>query len=79
MSIFFSRPQPTIEAAQALHEYEFFNCAAVFDTGKGFVYARIREMDSPPRETAKAIKDVAGYTLVSYHGALLDVWQEYTP
>ncbi len=76
-SINFSEPQPTVEAAQSFHEYELFNPGAVFDTGAGFVYARIREMESPPRETARAILDATGYTLVAHHGALLPVWQEY--
>ena len=77
MSIFFSEPQPTIEAAAALHEYDLFNPAAVFDTDKGYVYGRIREMESPPHKTAQAIKDATGYTLVIHHGALINVWRTY--
>ena len=76
---FFSAPQPTIEAAQAFHTYELFNCGAVFQTPEGYVYGQIREMDSPPRKTAEAVQATVGYTMVSYHGALLDVWQAFPP
>lgn len=75
---FFSGPRPTIEAAQALHTYELFNCAAIFETPDGaFVYGQIREMDSPPHKTALAIQTTIGYRMVAYHGALIDVWQPY--
>ncbi len=77
MSPFFSEPQPTIEAAAALHEYGLFNPAGVFDTGNGYVYGLLREMDSPPHKTAQAIKDATGYTLVIYHDALINVWRTY--
>ena len=74
----FSAPQPTIEAAQALHTYELFNCAAVLQTPDGtFVYGLLREMDSPPHRSAQAVEAACGYKMVAYHGALLPVWQEY--
>lgn len=73
---FFSDPQPSIEAAAALHEYRLFNPAAVFATDRGYVYGSIREMDSPPHKTAAALR-THGYTLVVYHGPLVNVWRTY--
>lgn len=78
--MFFSAPQKTIEAAQAYHTYELFNCAAVFERADGmFVYGQIREMESPPYKTARLVQDTVGYRMVSYHGALIDVWRPFPP
>lgn len=76
LSRFFSAPQPTIERAAELHEYALFNPAAIFQTAGGYVYGRIREMESPPRKTAEAMQPL-GYTLVAYHGPLINVWRSY--
>jgi hypothetical protein len=76
-SIFFSEPQPAIEAAQALHVYELFNPAAVFATDEGYVYGRIREMARPPHETARAVREKIGYQLVAYCAPLLNIWRAY--
>lgn len=75
--LFFSTPQPTIAACQALHEYEFFDPAAIFETNTGYVYGRIREMDSPPHQTAQAVQKAVGYKLTAYHGPLINVWRSY--
>lgn len=72
-----SAPQPTIEAAQALHVDELFNPAAVFGTPEGFVYGRIREMESPPHETAIQVERVTGYHMVAHCDPLLQVWMPY--
>lgn len=72
-----SPPQPTIEAAQAMHDDELFNPAAVFETPDGFVYGRIREMNTPPHETALGVKAAAGYTLVAYCDPLFSIWRRY--
>lgn len=74
----FSEVQLTIEAAQALHEDDLFNCGAVFQTNAGYVYARIRDTKTPPHGAARAVKDLTGYTMVSYHGPLLNIWKKYT-
>lgn len=77
MSHFFSPPQPTIKQAAQLHTYELFNPAAVFQTEDGlFTYGLIREMDSPPHKTAESMRPL-GYTLVAYHGPLINVWRSY--
>lgn len=73
-----SAPQPTISEAKALHEDGLFNPAAVFDTGNGFVYGRLREMNCPPHETATAIEQVNGYKMVAYCDPLLNIWKTYT-
>ena len=74
-----SAPKTTIAEAQALHEDALFNPAAVFDSGDGFVYGRIREMDAPPHETAAAIERINGYKMVAYCDPLLGIWREYKP
>lgn len=77
MSHFFSTPQPTIEQAAQLHEYALFSPAAIFRLENGtFTYGRIREMETPPKKTAESMRPL-GYTLVAYHGPLINVWRSY--
>lgn len=76
ISRFLSTPQPTIESAAQLHGYDLFNPAAIFQVGDSFVYGLIREMDSPPHKTAESMRPL-GYTLVAYHGPLINVWRSY--
>jgi len=76
LSRFFSAPQPTVEGATHLHTYALFNPAAIFQAEHGFVYGLIRKMDSPPHKTAAATQPL-GYTLVAYHGPLINVWRSY--
>lgn len=77
MSHFFSPPQPTIEQAAQLHEYALFSPAAIFQVESGaYVYGLIREMESPPQKTAESMRPLS-YTLVAYHGPLINVWRSY--
>lgn len=74
----FSLPQTTIEAAQALHEDDLFNPAAIFETPEGrFVYGRIKETSIPPVETAEAIEKINGYRMVAYCTPLLNIWKTF--
>ena len=79
MDTLLSEKQLTIAAAEALHTEELFNPAAVFDTGEGFVYGRLREMECPPHETARAIEKMNGYKMVTYCDPLLNTWHRYEP
>ncbi len=72
----FTNPQPTIEAAQALYQYDIFKPAAVFQTADGYVLGYMREMAWPPHEAAQALKQ-RGFEMVACCDPLLGVWKPY--
>lgn len=75
--LFFSEPQSTVEQAQSLYEYEIFVPAAVFKTPNGFVMGLIREQSIVPNETAKQIKEITGFEMVSHSDPITGIWKLY--
>jgi len=71
-------PKRTIEEAQELYKYELLRPAAVFElpTG-GFSLGYIREQNYPPHETARKLKELLGFKMVSCCDPLLGVWKSY--
>lgn len=74
--VWFCPPQKTIEEAQSFYEYGIFKPAAIFKKGAGFHLAYIREMNTPPRETAQALEKF-GYKMVACADPLLGVWKPH--
>ena len=72
----FSSTQPTIEQAQALHEFSLFSPAAVFKTAEGYVMGLLREQNSPPHETAAALEK-HGLIMVSACDPICGIWKPY--
>lgn len=73
-----SEPQPTIEAAQALHVDQLFNNAAVFQTAGGaYVYGCLRDRREWPPHTAAQRMAELGYTMVSVCDPLFQMWKPY--
>lgn len=74
----FSDSHPTIEDAQKQYIYSLFNPAAVFELpGGGFVFAYIRDRDWPPHETAREVKRLVNYDMVSCCDPLMGIWKPY--
>lgn len=79
----FSEPQETIEAAQALHQPGVlaFDPAAVFKTKEGkFIMVLLRRNgDWPPHDEAQNIERLTGNVMVSCCDPLFGIWKPYTP
>jgi len=79
----FSPPQETIEAAQALldHDFDLFAAAVVFkrpDSRYSLAYTNDLSGE-PPRLTAREVWRLIGYELVSWCDPLLRIWKPYIP
>ena len=75
----FSKPQPTIEEAQALHRPSILYPAAILETPDGFVLALLRDLaDWPPHKAAQGIFDATGFRMVACCDPLISVWRPYT-
>lgn len=78
--IFFSKPQVTIGAAQALHKPELFSPAAVFETDDGEYVMSLLQGNMkqwPPHKDLLHIQQLTGFKPVSICSPLLGVWKEY--
>lgn len=84
-SHWFSTPQKTKEAAEALHQPGMFEFdpAAVYrrepegDFMMGLLKGSIKHW--PPHEQANLINEWLGYVMVSCCDPLMGIWKEYQP
>lgn len=77
----FSKPQWTVEEAQALYNFELFVPAAVFETQNGqYVMSRLSPgVNWPPHSAALEIYRLTGNLMVSHCDPVLGVWRKFQP
>lgn len=74
----FSDTYETEKEAQEAHVWKFFNPAAVFKTGTGYVLGLMRNDEWPPHRAAKEIQNLTGFELVSVCSPLFEIWVPYS-